>query len=86
MTECLVLEMQYYNKLVIVPVIYRSPNQPSQEFSQFEMLISQILSDITSKNSFFSIILEDFSVGTKCWWGLDTESKESESELVVINN
>ena len=86
MTECLVLEMQYYNRLVIVPVIYCSPNQPSQESSQFEMLISQILSDITSKNSLFSIIVEDFSAGTKCWWGLDTQSKESESELVVINN
>ena len=50
------------------------------------MLISQLLYDITSKNSLFSIILGDFGAGTKYWWSLDTQSKESESELVVINN
>ena len=46
MTECLVLEMLYNNKLVIVSVIYRSPSQSSQEFAQFEMLFSQLLNDI----------------------------------------
>ena len=50
MTECLVLEMLYNTKLVIVSVIYRSPSQSSQEFQQFEMLFSQLLNDITSKN------------------------------------
>ena len=35
MTECLVLEMLYNNNLVIISVIYRSPNQSSQEFTQF---------------------------------------------------
>ena len=55
MTECLVLEMLYNNKLVIVSVIYRSPSQSSQEFAQFEMLFSQLLNDITSKNPFFPL-------------------------------
>ena len=46
MIECLVLEMLYNNKLVIVSVIYRSPSQSSQEFARFEMLFSQLLNDI----------------------------------------
>ena len=67
MTECLVLEMLYNNKLVIVPVIYCSPSQSSQEFAQFEMLFSQLLNDITSKKTFFSFILGDFNARSKCW-------------------
>ena len=53
MTECLVLEMIYNNKLVILSVIYRSPSQSSQEYALFEVLLSQLLSDITLKNAFF---------------------------------
>ena len=53
MIECLLLEILYNNKLVIVSVIYRSPSQCSQEFAQFEMLFSQLLNDITSKKPFF---------------------------------
>ena len=56
MTEFLVLEM-LYNKLVIVSVIYRSSSQSSQEFAQFEMLFSQLLDDITSKNLYFPLFL-----------------------------
>ena len=53
MIECLVLEMLYNNKLVLVSVIYRSPSQSvSQQFTQFEMVFSQLLNDITSKNPF----------------------------------
>ena len=67
MTECLVLEMLYNNKLVIVFVIYCSPSRFSQEFAQFEMLFSQLLNDITSKNPFFllfSVIsMQGLSVG-----------------------
>ena len=39
MTECLILEMLYNNKLVVVSVIYRSASQSSQEFAQFEMYL-----------------------------------------------
>ena len=39
MAECLVLEILYNNKSVIVFVIYRSPGQSSQEFAQFEMFL-----------------------------------------------
>ena len=51
MTECLVFGMPY-NKLVIVSVICCSPSQFSQEFTQFEMLLSQLLNNITSKHPF----------------------------------
>ena len=61
MIECLVLEMLYNNKLVIISLIYRSPSQSSEEFTQFEMLFSQLLNDITSKKPFFSIFLGDFN-------------------------
>ena len=65
MTECLVLEMLYNNKLVIVSVIYRSPSQSSQEFAQFEMLFNQLLNDITSKKTFQSLVIsmQGLSVG-----------------------
>ena len=65
MTECLVLEMLYNNKLVIVSVIYRSPSQSSQEFAQFEMLFTQLLNYITSKKPFFSLVIsmQGLSVG-----------------------
>ena len=43
------------------------------------MLFSQLLNDITSKKPFFSIILGDFNVRSKCWW-----SKESDSLLLII--
>ena len=33
MIECLVLEMLYNNKIVIVSIIYRSPSKSSQEFA-----------------------------------------------------
>ena len=76
MTECLILEMLYNNKLVVVSVIYRSASQSSQEFAQFEMYFSQLLNDITSKKPFFSIILGDLNARSKCWWSLDKQSKE----------
>ena len=79
MTNCLVLKMLYNNKLVNVSVIYRSPSQSCQEFAQLEMLFSQLLNDVTSKNPFFSIILGDFSARSKCWWSLDKQNKEGAS-------
>ena len=63
MTECLVLEMLYNNKLVIVSVMYHSPSQSSQELALFETLFSQLLSYITSKKPF---ILGDFNARSKC--------------------
>ena len=53
MIECLVLEMLYNIKLVVVSVIYRSPSQSSLQFAQFEMVFSKLLNDITSKKTFF---------------------------------
>ena len=79
MTECLVLEMLYDNKLFFVSVIYRSPSQSSEEFAQFELHFSQLLNDITSKKPFFSNIFGDFNARSKCWWSLDEQSKEGDS-------
>ena len=66
-TECLVLEVLCNNKLIIVSAIYRSPGESSQEFVQFEMLFSQLLNEIASKNlSFrlsFVISVQGLSVG-----------------------
>ena len=82
-TECLVLEMLYNNKLVIVFVIYRSPTQSSQEFVQLEMLFSKLLNDITSKKPFCYISLGDFNSRCKCWWSLDKQSKEGNSVFLI---
>ena len=54
MIECLVLEVLYNIKLVVVSVIYRSPSQSSLQFAQFEMVFSKFLNDITSKKTFFA--------------------------------
>ena len=63
MTECLALEKLHNNKLVTVSVVYRSPRQYSQEFAQFEILYSQLLNDITSKNPLsFVISIQGLSV------------------------
>ena len=83
MTECLVLEMLYNDKLVIAPVIYCSLSQSSQEFAQFEMLFSQLLNNITSKNPFSPIITDDFSARFRCWWSLDKQSKEGYSLFLI---
>ena len=71
MIECLVLEILYNDKLVIVSAIYRSPSQSSQEFAQFQMLFSHILNDIASENPFLHIILGDFNARSKCLCILD---------------
>ena len=39
LTEFLVLEMLYSNKLVIVSVIYRSPSQSSQELQNLKCFL-----------------------------------------------
>ena len=65
MIKCLLSEMLHNTKLVNVSAIYRSPSKSSQEFSQFEMVFSQLLNDIISKKSFFSIILGDLNVMSK---------------------
>ena len=63
MTECLALEKLHNNNLVTVSVVYRSPHQYSQEFAQFEILYSQLLNDITSKNPLsFVISIQGLSV------------------------
>ena len=83
MIKCLVSEMLHNTKLVNVSVIYRSPSKSSQEFSQFEMLFSQLLNDIISKKPFFSIILGDFNARSKFWWNLDKQSKECDSTFLI---
>ena len=63
MTECLALEKLHNNNLVTVSVVCRSPRQYSQEFAQFEILYSQLLNDITSKNPLsFVISIQGLSV------------------------
>ena len=63
MTECLALEKLHNNNLVTVSVVYHSPRQYSQEFAQFEILYSQLLNDITSKNPLsFVISIQGLSV------------------------
>ena len=47
------------------------------------MLFSQLLNDITSKKTFFSLILGDFNARSKCWWGLDKHSKEGDSLFLI---
>ena len=76
------MEMLYNNKF-IVSAIYRSLSQSSHEFSQFEMLFSQLLNYITSRKPFFSIILGNFNARSKCWWNLDKQSKEGDSLFLI---
>ena len=47
------------------------------------MLFSQLLNYITSKKPFFSIIIGDFNARSKCWWGLDKQSKGVDSLFLI---
>ena len=79
MTECLLWEMLCNNKLVIVSVIYRSPNQSSQEFLQVEILFSQHLMILLWKNLSFPMILSNFKASSTCWWSLNKQNRERDS-------
>ena len=51
--------------------LYRSLSKDSFEFENFLSHFEKVLSDITSYNSLFTIILGDFNARSSVWWTRD---------------
>ena len=51
--EALLLEMNYNNKRVIVPVIYRSPSHNNSEFDSILRSVERLLSNIKKIKQFY---------------------------------
>ena len=76
LNQSLLTEVSIDNKKGYIAVLYRSPSQDSLEFDNFILNFEKMLSDITSFNPDFSIILGDFNAKSKNWWHCDTQTSE----------
>ena len=61
-SECIISEVSTQNCKGNVGVVYRSLSKDSFEFKNFLSNFEKVLSDTTSCNSLFTIILGDFNV------------------------
>ena len=68
--------MSYNNKKVIVPVIYRSPNQITDEFDLFLSNFENFLKDINKRKPSLSVVTGDFNSRSSFWWSKDTDTIE----------
>ena len=66
--------MSVNNKKGHVAVLYRSPSQNSLGFDNFTLNFEMMLSDISSSNPHFSIILGNFNARPNNWWQGDTQT------------
>ena len=76
--ECIIWEVSILNSKGYVGVVNRSPSQDSFEFEYFLPNFEKVLSDTTSCNSLFIIVLGNFNaIISICWtrecaWVLST--------------
>ena len=83
--ETLLLEMNYPNKKVIVPVIYRSPSQSINEFDSFLSNLEKLVSEINNRKPALSIITGDFDARSQSRWSNDINTKER-SKLFALSS
>ena len=69
--ECLVCEVTIQNKKGYVAVMYRSPSQSSIEFESSLSGFEDMLSNVLSSKSQFTVILGDFNARSSTWWSND---------------
>ena len=74
--ECIICEVSIQNWKGYVGVVYRSPNQDSFQFEIFLSNFYKVVSDTTSCNSLFIIILGDFNGRSSVWWTRDKNTIE----------
>ena len=72
----LLLEMSYYNKKVIVSVIYCSPSQSTDEFDSFLSNFEIFLNDINKRKPSLSVVTGDLNSRSSSWWSKDTNNIE----------
>ena len=68
--------MTYNNKKVIVSVIYHSLSQNNSEFDLFLSNFEKLLSDISKRKPFLSVITGDFNARYSSWWPKDINATE----------
>ena len=74
--EALLLELNDQEEKIIVPSLYHSPSQNSEEFESFLTNFEHLLSDINARRPSVSVILGDFNAGSTSWWSNDIDSLE----------
>ena len=77
--EALLLKMTCNDKKVIVSVIYRSPSQNNNEFDSFLSNFEKLLSDISERKPFLSVIARDFNAGSSSWWSKDIVQQKGQN-------
>ena len=71
LSECIIFEVSIQNNKDYIGVVYRSPSQDTIEFQNFLSNFETILSDATTNNALFTIILGDFNASSSVWWTND---------------
>ena len=85
-SKCIICAVSVQNSKAYVGVVYRSPSQDSFEFENFLPNFEKALSDTTSCDSLFPIILGDFNARSSIWSTRDkttTEGTQFESLTTV---
>ena len=86
LSECIIFEVSIQNNKDYIGVAYRVPSQDTIEFQNFLSNFETILSDATTNNPLFTIILGDFNASSSVWWTNDkttTEGMKLESLATV---
>ena len=76
-TQCILCELTIQNKVGYIAVIYRSPNQPVNEFDDFLLNFEKLLIQISQLKSSFLVILGDFNARSRSLWCEDITSHET---------
>ena len=76
LSECIIFEVSIQNNKDYIGVVYRSPCQDTIEFQNFLSNFETILSDATTNNALFTIILGDFNASSSVWWTNDKTTTE----------
>ena len=78
--------LPFQNNKGYIGVVYRSPSLDANEFQNFLLNCETILSDTTTNNALFTIILGEFNARSSAWWTNDktaTEGTKLESLTTV---
>ena len=95
LSEYLVCELNAGKKRCFITVLYRSPSQSIEEFSQFKKIWEQTMININKHNPYILIFVGDFNAINTNWWdgdintsqGLDLDEISSYHGLhQIINN
>ena len=86
--ECIVCEILIKNKKFFYILIYRSPSQSPQSFSNFIIKLQLLLDKIASENPFSIIMTGDFNARSPLFWdeeSVETAEGKALSNLALLN-